>query len=456
MADSASRFYRKVMFPILDRRRGTNSLARFAELRKNQWLKSHEMEALQHKKLRTLILHAYNNVPYYHELMDKLRLKPDDIKGPGDLGKLPIMDKSTVREHFERLKASNFESLRPVSRTTGGTTGKPMRYFSDRNEHSVFWADLWRAWTWAGYELGDRRATIGGSRPSSSGFSLGSFLRSRIMERNLSLSSFEVTPEAMQGHVGKLRKYKPKILRGYPSSLFLFARYLSQQQVSELGVKSVISISEQLYDHQRRAIESAFGCPLFDNYGCPDGGVVACQCDQQEYHINSDNVIFEIIGGGEAADPGHEGEIVTTNLERFAMPLIRYRTGDLAIGKEGESSCGRSLEMLTMISGRTADYILLPDGNLLAAVNIASVFNEISSQVHIRQYQVVQERKGEVTVLVVEDDGFLESEGEFIRNTLKEFMGGDMAIEVRTVEDIPLTEAGKMRSVVSKLEVNVV
>ena len=445
--------YRRLLFPLLDLRRGTNSLKHFAALKKSQWLGREEIKKLQRQKLKALIVHAYDNVPFYHKTFKELGLRPEDIQSKEDLGKLPIIDKETVRNHFEDLKARDFQRWRPIFRTTGGTTGKPLKYYSDSKEHSIFWADLWRVWNWAGYELGDKRATIGGSRPSSSGFKVRSYISSRVMERNLSLSSFEVKSEALQMHVEKLRKFKPKILRGYPSALFLFANYLDERGGDDFGIKSIISISEQLYEHQRKAIKNAFGCEIFDNYGCPDGGVLACECEEHEYHLNSENAITEIVKEGEVVSSGEEGEMVATNLTRFAMPFIRYSTGDVGKFSDAESSCGRGLEMLNSIRGRTSDYLILPNGNILSGVSIAAVFNAISSQLHIQHYQVVQEKKGELQVFLVEDDGYMERESELIKETLQEHIDQKMTINIRLVDDIPLTESGKRRSVVSKLKV---
>jgi phenylacetate-CoA ligase len=444
-------WYRHLVYPLLDLRRGTKSQKLFSELTKSQWLKPEEIERIQKKRLRALIIHSYENVPFYNKVFKGLALKPDDIKYKEDLKKLPLINKDIIRANFEDFKARNFKSHKPIERTTGGTTGEPLKYYSDKIEHSVFWADLWRAWSWAGWDIGDRRATIGGSRPAGSGFR--SFVRSRFMERNLSLSSFEVNYEAMQIHVEKLRKFRPKILRGYPSSLYLFTKYMNESKVRNIGVGSVITISEQVYPHQRKAIKQAFGCEVYDNYGCPDGGVVACECEEHEYHLNSENAIVEIVKGNEVSAAGEEGEMVSTNLVRYAMPFIRYRTGDMGKVSGTKPNCKRGLEILDSILGRTNDYILLPSGNLLAAVNIASVFNEISSQIHIRQYQVVQEKRDELLILVVEDEGFSEKDSEIISNSLKEHIAEEMEITVKQVDDIPLTVSGKRRSVISKLKV---
>ena len=88
-----------------------------------------------------------------------------------------------------------------------------------------------------------------------------------------------------------------------------------------------------------------------------------------------------------------------------------------------------------------------------AGVNLAAVFNAISSDIHIKQYQVVQEAKGEATVLIVEDVGFDRSDRDLISNSLYEHTQGKLAVELRSVDDIPLTEAGKRRSFISRLEV---
>jgi phenylacetate-CoA ligase len=452
MADLGGLFYRNLLFPLLDLRRGTKSLQRYTELKKSQWLSREEIKKLQDQKLKAMIKYAYNKVPFYHRTFKELGLNPEVIKSKDDLCKLPVIDKEIVRKHFDDFKAKDFQRWKPILRTTGGTTGKPLKYYSDRIEHSIFWADLWRVWNWAGYELGDKRATIGGSRPSSSGFRMRSFISSRVMERHLSLSSFEVKSEAMQIHVEKLRKFRPKILRGYPSALYVFANHLEEKQVGDLGIQSVIGISEQLYEHQRKAIENAFGCEIFDNYGCPDGGILACECEKHEYHLNSENAIVEIERDGEVVSPGEEGEIIATNFSKFAMPFIRYKTGDVGRASDAESKCGRGLEILASIQGRTSDYLILPNGNLLSGVNIAALFNALSSQLHIQHYQVVQEKEGELQVLVVEDEGYTEKDSELIKETLQEHIGNEIAIHLRRVDDIPLTGSGKRRSVISKLK----
>jgi len=453
MADLGGMFYRSLLFPMLDLRRGTNSLKCLAELQKSQWLSKDEILNIQNKRLRALIKHSYENVPYYHKTFKKLGIMPEDIKNKEDLVKLPIIDKTIIKNNFEDFKAKNFENWKPISRTTGGTTGKPFRYFSDSREHSVFWADLWRVWGWAGWEIGEKRATIGGSAPSSSGFKFRSFISSRVMERNLSLSSFEVKTEAMQDHLDKLKRFKPKILRGYPSALYLFAKFIDERKITGPKISSIVSISEQLYEHQRKAIENVFECKVFDNYGCPDGGILVCECEEHEYHINSENAIAEIVKKEDVVSAGEKGEIVSTNLARFAMPFIRYRTGDVGKAKDDKSNCKRGLEMFDSILGRTSDYLILPSGDVLSGVSIAAVFNKISSQINIKHYQVVQEKKGELKVLLVADEGYSDKDSELIFGALQEHMGNKMSIEIKEVDDIPLTESGKRRSVVSKLEV---
>lgn len=426
----------KMFYRFLDRRRGTRSLNELEYLNATQWYTRQSIEKLQMKKLRRLLYHVYENVAYYKRVFKNAGLTPSDIKTKEDLKLLPLLDKETVKKNFYTLRASDFDSYKPFLSSTGGTTGRPLKYYSDVDDYTVFWADLWRVWSWAGYNLGDKRVTIG-STPSNG---LIAFVRNRIMERNLNISSFDIKPENIHHIKAQIRKFKPVMLRGYPSALGLLASHFKLDCPT---LKAVITTSEQLYPHQRKLLEAYFECELFDNYGCPDGGIMACECEKHSHHINSENVITEIV----------DGEIVVTSLSRYAMPFIRYRTGDMGELSDDKCDCGRGLEMLDELQGRLSDFITLPDGNIISSIPIVDLFNKMSSKNHIRQYQVVQDSKYKINVKIIEDDGFTEKEAENICRKLQELLHIDTNVNILLVDDIPLTKNGKRRSVISKLDV---
>ena len=135
------------------------------------------------------------------------------------------------------------------------------------------------------------------------------------------------------------------------------------------------------------------------------------------------------------------------------MPFIRYRTGDVGKLSHDIGRCKRGLEMLSAISGRTSDYLTLPDGTLMAGVNIAALFNSISNKIHIEQYQVVQEELKRIDLYIVKAKGYTDSDTELLKTSLAKHMGSDVNIEFKFVEEVPLTPQGKLISVISKLPV---
>ena len=132
-------------------------------LRESQFWNSEHQRKYQENKLQKVIKHAYDNVLYYNELFNSVRLKPYDIKQIEDLEKLPVLTKSIIKENFSSLLAKNHNNFKSQKRWTGGTTGEPLVYYSDKNSWEMHWALKYRAWEWAGYKFGDPIGIMGGA-----------------------------------------------------------------------------------------------------------------------------------------------------------------------------------------------------------------------------------------------------------------------------------------------------
>ena len=130
-------------------------------LEKTQWLPAEELQAYQEKRLALTINHAYRHVPYYRRLFEKTGLCPQDIKKAGDLKKLPLLSKDTIRKEGKKLVADNAGRYHPVSYKTSGTTGTPVEFYLDKGARILEFVYYWRHWSWAGYRLGDRFAELG-------------------------------------------------------------------------------------------------------------------------------------------------------------------------------------------------------------------------------------------------------------------------------------------------------
>ena len=419
-------------------------------LEKTQWWRHKELEELQNKKLRALIKHAYENVPYYHQLLRGLNLKSDDIKTVEDLQKLPILTKAEIRRNFSDMLAKDPEKWMPRLNATSGSTGEPLRYYITKDNLSIGWASGFRAWGWAGYALGDKRATLAGTSliPKES-----PELNKRVrwfLERNLPLSAVDMNGEKIAAYVKMLRQYKPKFVRGYPSALYIFANFLKKEGISDIKPKAVFTTAEMLLQPYRELIEEQFGCEVFDGYGCRDGGANAMECSEHRYHISIEQVVMEFVKADEQVSSGEPGEIIATDLHNYAMPFIRYAVGDVGTPLDERCSCGRNLPLMKSIEGRTTDIIIFGNGVMLSGPALTLVFKDRN----IEQYQVIQESKNELIIKIVKGSNYTENDTNHILKIIKGHVGEEVDIKIEFVNNIQTTKTGKHRFIISKVPSN--
>ena len=419
------------------------------ELEETQWWSPEQLRELQNKKLRALIKHAYENVPYYHRIFEERGLSDKDIQTVEDLPKLPILTKNDIRQNFSDLVVRDSKKYKPFLNATSGSTGEPLQYYVTMDVASINWAGEFRGWGWAGYKLGDKRATLGGSslianKPPT----LFERVRRRV-ERNLPLSAVDMNEAKMALYAKQLSEYKPKFVYGYPSAVYIFAGYLRKAGINNIQLQAIFTTAEMLLPQHRQTIEEQFGCKVFDQYGCYDGGPQALECStHQGYHISAEKAIMEFVDeNGNPVSPRHPGEIITTDLHNYAMPFIRYTVGDMGTLAEEQCPCGRGLPLMKSIEGRTTDLIVFSNGVTLSGPALTLVFKDC----HIRQYQVIQEAKDKLIIKVIKADGYTDQDTEHFLGIIRAHAGEGIKIETEFVDEIPTTKAGKYRFIISKV-----
>ena len=445
-----SPLFRKIIFPVMEIYKGTSIQKNLAFLNKSQWWKPEQLEELQNKKLRALIRHSYKNVPYYHRIFKENNLKPDDIKTKDDLKKLPFLTKDIIRKNLSDLLAKDFKKWKPRQNATSGSTGEPLKYYITMDSISIGWASGFRAWGWTGYKLGDKYAMLGGSSLVPKNITLKKRIR-YLFERVLPLTSLYMTEEKMMEYARKLEEFKPKFIRGYPSALFILAKYLHENDYNDIRPRAVFTTAETLLPYQRKVIEDVFGCDVYDGYGCRDGNANAMECvEHTGYHIAAEQVIMELVSmkDGEHVSPGEMGEIIATDLHNYAMPFIRYAVEDVAVPSDEICPCGRGLPLLKSIEGRVFDIIKLKDGTMLSGVPITGELDDMES---VKQYQIIQESNDEMIVKIVKEKSYTEEDTKRILRMLRERVGKEMNIKIAFVNEIPTTKAGKRRYIISKV-----
>lgn len=414
-----------------------------------QWLSYDELIQLQNEKLRVLVKYAFQNVPYYREIMNSLRLTPEDFKTVNDLHKLPVLSRDQVKIDTERLISSLINRRELAKGHTSGTTGSPLQFYWDRNMCLINNVADWRQKNWAGVELGDKYAVLLGRMIVPIRQQEPPFWRTNHLHRQLWLSCFHMSERNLKCYMKKLEEFRPVALEGYPSSIFILAKYL-ESRGRQFPLRAVFTSSETLHNVQRETIEKAFACGVFDFYGLAERTVFAGECAKHEgRHVNMEYGVLEIVNDkGEAVERGSMGKIVGTSLHNFGMPFIRYATADVSAVLAKECSCGRALPLLSDVTTKADDIVVTKDGRFIPPSGLTHPFKALHN---IRLSQIIQEDTGRLIVKIVPDLGYSMADTDQLVSALKERLGWDMKIEIELVESIPLTPMGKFRWVISKV-----
>jgi len=450
---------RHILYPIAEKFTGTKLMKYLNEFEDTQWWSPQQLRELQNEKLRALIIHAYENVPYYRRIFDERGLSDRDIQTVEDLKKLPILTKDDIRQNAKDMLAKDFQQWKPIYGTTGGSTGTPLECYTTMDGASVRWAVAFRGWGWAGYKIGDKRAHIGGT---SIGATTQLDLKKRVrflIERVMPISTYILDEERIALYIRKLTNYKPKFIYGYASAIYMLAEYLTKYKIINITPIAIFTTAETLLPYYRMSIEKAFHCKVFDCYGCGDGGAQAYECPTHNgYHLAIERAIIEFIDtNNNIIKPGQTGDIISTDLHNYAMPFIRYNTGDMGALAETHCSCGRGLTLMKSIEGRILDFILLPNGNKIRGLRLIDLFYEhigggyIKELSTIKQFQLIQNKQDELIVRIVQGAAPTDDEIDYLKSELVKALMYPMDIKFEFVDMIEQTKNAKRKFIISNL-----
>jgi len=425
-------------------------LARYAyyfyELGRNLHRDHHRLLEIQTKRMRSTIKHAYENVPFYHRKFNKAKIKPDDVKSIEDLSKIPFTTKTELQAtSLTDTIAKTVDINGCFKRMTSGSTGIPLTIVVDKKAEDFRLAMWARAYAENGLRLMDRLATI--RDPRNFGDSRGLLARLNTTRRK-NISVFD----APQQQMNILIAFKPHVLKGWSSSLVMLADCFSAQKHS-FSPRLIFTGADTLHETDRKKIGSAFGCDVLDYYGSTEFSLLGWECHcHMGYHMNTEGTLVEFVNNEEVVAPGEHGEIVCTSLINSAMPLIRYRIGDLGIPIKEPCSCGRSLPLMKMLEGRTGDFLTALDGRIIPpTIFFPYPFDDLAG---IKQFRVIQETRGKITIDLVVDKDFQYSPVlDRARKEIQRVFGQEMQVDFRMLEKIEKDPTGKLRKIISHVPV---
>lgn len=422
-------------------------LARFLE--ESERHDPQRLRDYQSARLRQLVTHAYETVPYYREVMDARRLRPHDIATHDDLPKLPLLTKDDVRHAGERLLSSTANPKRLRTAWTSATTETPLPVKWDGSVSLMNHACYMRVRRWAGVPFGRPYATIQGTPIVSVNQTRPPFWRHNPRWNQLILSTLHMSDENLPHYVRKMREFGAEDLEAYASCAYVLARYL-ESRGEYLPLTCVMTTGEPLLPPEREVIEERFRTKVFDAYGHAERVTFSSECEEHRgHHVYAEYGITEITDEqGNVLPPGHVGLLVGTSLHNFAMPLIRYVCGDVGAMSDEACPCGRSLPMLGTLMSRAADILVTPSGEMVPPKMISWIIKFLEG---VTTWQVIQERPDELRVMIVRDAPVEESELEGVRWYVGHRLGPDVTVTVERVPDIERTSRGKSRHVISRV-----
>ncbi|MCK4951692.1 MAG: phenylacetate--CoA ligase family protein [Gammaproteobacteria bacterium] len=435
---------RSVILPLYDRAKGTTICRSLSLLEKYSTYSRKEVQAYQLKRVRELLRHAYDNVPFYRKRLDDAEIQPENLASLEDMKRIPALTRDDIQNAYQDLMAQNMDHSGYYQGSSSGSTGEPVRYMRDPYCSSMGQAARYFGWSLSGWEFGKRYLTLWGNPTIVAGDwkKKSSILKSKLFSESKFPAFTLVNDESMRALADLYMDSKFDYIQGYTNAIFAFAEYIRKSPKSFPRIQGVLTTAETLQAHQRKLIEEQIG-PVYDFYGCGEINGVAFQCkERSDYHIIDPHVYLEY---GDVMDDEGNRELIITDLDNFAMPLIRYANGDM--GKPGANEvclCGLEFSRLGSVSGRISDVIRTPGGGTLSVPSIMG--SHLLKELHgLLRYQAKLVEKDRIIFKIQVNDAFSEVQEALLRSTLGEYLDNDFSWDIEYCEKIIPQKNGKYK-----------
>ncbi len=417
-------------------------------LKETEWYSEERINQYQITKLKEIIDYSYQNVEYYKELFDSIKLNPNDIKSLEDLQYIPVLDKESVRNNFEKLKNPNYKGDIKLCHTSG-STGKSLQFYLTKSAIQFRWAVWYRHRARFGVSINDKYATFTGLPAIPLNQKQGPFYRENWPMKQTIFTMHHLGDEKIPSIVKRLNRGDLVYYSGYPSILYALAL-----AIEKLGLKIshfpkvIFTGAETLYDFQKSKIMEVFGSLVTDQYGFSEGAGNASKCEFDLYHEDFEYGVLER-GSANGLQSDFSGEIIATGFSNLAMPLIRYKVGDIGTWTTEVCPCGRKSKTLKLINGRNEDFVITPEGNKILRFDY--IFKNTKN---IVESQIVQNKLGEIVFRIIKREGYNKKEEIHLIQEIKAKISPSINVIFEYPDFIERTNTGKFKAVISNIKKN--
>ena len=476
-------FVTKLALPLVSRLTDVTIWNDYRQMLHHERLSAANLRQAQLAKLRDLLHHAQQTVPFYRQRFAEVGFDPGTLRDTAELAALPPTTKEDIMAHFpEEITATGMDRSKWKYVATSGTTRQIMGIHDFRKANRN-WAAGLRAHKLAGdHNVGQRWMEIpphmctticgindgGATQPFfhpklwpllkqrdftgiGQHFYRCAYDRRHSLYKRVTLPSFgiegtNVPEEDILTYLDAIRNYRPYLLEGLPLYLYTFARYLLRKGIAPPPVGVIKPFGGSLTPLMKETIGQGFNCPVFDTYGCSETGFIACDCAKHDgLHLFMDLYHVEVCRNGTPVAPGELGRLYITDLENRAMPWIRYDIGDMGRYFVDDHGCGRH-SLRLQVEGRVQDTLVNAAGELFTSDRVFDFFMGIPE---IDNFQLIEKSRGSFDLLCVPVAGVQLDKEPLVRR-FKEFFDPEAAIRVYPVKSIKAEDGGKFRFIKSK------
>jgi phenylacetate-CoA ligase len=437
---NTARILENVILPIGDRIFGTSVIKELKIQRKYASCSEIELEKVQQEKLHKMLKHATENTSYYK------KYKRGDLDLNDWLLSFPILTKKDTVDSTDLLISKINRKANLIKYESSGSSGLRSLVYLDKKEQSIIRAILINWWEWNGYFIGKPLFQTGMS--PERGFLKS--IKDKLFNTHY-FTAFGLDEQAILAALKKVENVKKMHLFGYASSLYEIARVAKKHNL-DIQFDKAMSQGDKLFDHYKREIETAFNCDVVEDYGLNEGIMIGQKKDLPYFYVYTPNVFLEIVDDfGKRVEEGTMGRIIATKLDGYAMPLIRYDTGDLGVmlpRNKYPANRDYNFPLLERVIGRNTDIIKTLDGKTLIVHTFTGIF-EFFPQ--IEQFQVVQKTIDSITFRYIPSEQFEENVLQLIENKFRELTECTIGIIWEKVYKIEPSKSGKPQIIINEL-----
>ena len=408
-------------------------------MNKSQYFSNDEIKEYQFKAIYKLLNDVCRYIPYYKNLFWEYDFDVSNFDNLNQIKKLPVLNKQKVLDSPHEFISATY-ALKGLELSTSGSSGTPLKTYASKNQWIIEQAAIWRHWRWAGYNLRDKIAVVRSYAPKNE----EPIFKLDKLKNWLYISPYHLSEKNVIQILNKLKKWEPKFLRGYPSSLYVLAKIARNNNIKIKSLKGAFTASEVLTDSYREEIEETFQIRVFDHYGQAEITTMMHECEEHRgLHILQDYAFTEF----EDTDVKEEKKLIATNLFNYAMPLIRYDTGDRVIIDEKQCACGRNFPKVKKIIGRSDSLLMHKKGYFIPSINFYTFFSKINE---ISKFQIIQYTLNdiEIKIQIINENNFNNLKYH-IENEMNERFGTKVFINF--TDDFLMSEGGKCNPIIQKI-----